>query len=102
MFSSSRRKTSEILIGNENCGAFISEKDRFIIDRDVNKEDKRKKNLNRIRRENRIKTTLKIHENNSYLKNFLEEEKNIYSGMEKSKRMAMYDETTKNRNFIFE
>ena len=40
--------------------------------------------------------------NNSYLKNFLEEEKNIYSGMEKSKRMAMYDETTKNRNFIFE
>ena len=96
------RKTSEILIGNENCDAFISEKDRFIIDRDVNKEDKRKKNLNRIRRENRIKTTLKIHENNSYLKNFLEEEKNIYSGMEKSKRMAMYDETTKNRNFIFE
>ena len=33
---------------------------------------------------------------------FLKEEKNIYSDMEKNKRMAMYDEISKNRNFVLE
>ena len=96
------RNTADILIGNEKCGTFINEKDRFIIDRDINQEDKRKKNLNKIRKENRIRTALNKYESNSYLKMFLEEEKNIYSDMQKTKKMANYDEITKNRNFIFE
>ena len=58
--------------------------------------------MNKIRKENRIRTALNKYENNSYLKMFLEEEKNIYSDMQKTKKMANYDEITKNRNFIFE
>ena len=33
---------------------------------------------------------------------FLKEEKDIFSDMEKNKRLAMYDEISKNRNFIIE
>jgi len=96
------RNTADIFIGDEKCCTFINEKDRFTIDRDINKEDRRKRNLDKIRRENRVRTAMQKFENNNYLKMFLKEEKDIYSDMEKNKRMAMYDEISKNRNFILE
>ena len=96
------RNTADIFTGDEKCSTFINEKDRFNVDRDVNKEDKKKRNLDKIRKENRIKTAIQKYENNNYLKKFLGEEKNIYSDMEKGKRLAMYEEISRNRNFIFE
>ena len=96
------RNTADIFIGDEKCCTFINEKDRFTIDRDINKEDRRKRNLDKIRRENRVRTAMQKFENNNYLKMFLKEEKDIYSDMEKNKRLAMYDEISKNRNFILE
>ena len=96
------RNTADIFIGDEKCCTFINEKDRFTIDRDINKEDRRKRNLDKIRRENRVRTAMQKFENNNYLKMFLKEEKDIYSDMEKNKRMAIYDEISKNRNFILE
>jgi len=96
------RNTADIFIGDEKCCTFINEKDRFTIDRDINKEDRRKRNFDKIRRENRVRTAMQKFENNNYLKMFLKEEKDIYSDMEKNKRMAMYDEISKNRNFILE
>ena len=96
------RNTADIFIGDEKCCTFINEKDRFTIDRDINKEDRRKRNLDKIRRENRVRTAIQKFENNNYLKMFLKEEKDIYSDMEKNKRLAMYDEISKNRNFILE
>ena len=44
------RNTANILIGDEQCCTYINEKDRFNFDRDINKEDKQKKNIERIRR----------------------------------------------------
>ena len=96
------RNTANILIGDEQCCTYINEKDRFNFDRDINKEDKQKKNIERIRRENRIRTAREKYENNNYMKMFLKEEKDIFSDMEKNKRLAMYDEISKNRNFIIE
>jgi len=96
------RNTANILIGDENCGTYINEKDRFNLDRDINKEDKQKRKLERIGRENRIKTARQKYENNNYMQMFLKEEKEIFSDMEKSKRLAIYDENSKNRNFIIE
>ena len=96
------RNTADIFTGDEKCCTFINEKDRFTIERDVNKEDRRKRNLDKIRRENRVRTAIQKFENNNYLKMFLKEEKNIYSDMEKNKRMAMYDEISKNSNFVLE
>ena len=96
------RNTADILIGDEKCCTYINEKDRFILDRDINKEDKHKKNLQRIGRENRIRTAKQKFENNQYMQMFLREKKEIFSDMEKNKRLAMYDENMKNRNFIIE
>ena len=96
------RNTADIFTGDDKCATFINERDRFNIDRDINREDRRKKNLDKIRKENRIRTARTKYENNNYLKMFLKEEKDIYSDMEKSKRLAIYDDISKKRNFIFE
>ena len=96
------RNTANILIGDENCCTYINEKDRFTLDRDINKEDKHKKNLQRIGRENRIRTAKQKYENNQYMQMFLKEKKEIFSDMEKNKRLVIYDENSKNRNFIIE
>ena len=96
------RSTADILIGDEKCCTYINEKDRFNLDRDLNKEDKYKKNLQRIGRENRIRTAKQKYENNQYMQMFLREKKEIFSDMEKNKRLAIYDENMKNRNFIIE
>ena len=96
------RNTANILIGDEKCCTFINEKDRFNIDRDIGKEDKRKSDLLKIKKENRIRTALQKYEDNNYLRMFLRNEKDIYSDMEKSKRLTFYDQISKNRNFIIE
>ena len=96
------RNTADIFTGDEKCSTFINEKDRFNVDRDVNKEDKRKKNLYRIKRENRIRTAKQKYENNNYFKMLLKEENDIYSNIEKSKRLTIYNESNKSKNLIFE
>ena len=96
------RNTANILIGDENCCTYINEKDRFTLDRDINKEDKHKKNLQRIGRENRIRTAKQKYENNQYMQMIKKKKKEIFSDMEKNKRLVIYDENSKNRNFIIE
>ena len=60
------------------------------------------KQLLDLGKQNRIRTALQKVENNKFMKIFLKEEKDIYSDMAKSKRIAIYDENTKNKNFIIE
>ena len=96
------KNTAEILIGDEKCGTFINEKDRFNLNRDIGKDDKKMKQLNDMGKQNRIRTALQKVENNLFMKMYLKEEKDIYSDMAKSKRIAIYDENTKNKNFIIE
>ena len=58
--------------------------------------------MQRIGRENRIRTAKQKYENNQYMQMFLREKKEIFSDMEKNKRLVIYDENMKNRNFIIE
>ena len=60
------------------------------------------KQLLDLGKQNRIRTALQKVENNRFMKIFLKEEKKIYSDMAKSKRISLYEENTKNRNFIIE
>ena len=96
------RNTADILIGDEKCSTFINEKERFNVDRDIGKEDKKKKDLLKIKRENRIRTALQRNEDINYMRKYLRNEKDIYSDMEKSKRLTLYDQSSKDRNFIIE
>ena len=96
------RKTAEILVGNEMSPTYISEKERFNLDRDVCKEDKIKSARVKMGRENRIRTAIQKFEESNYAKQFLKEEKNKYSQMEKCKRQYEYEELFKNRNFLIE
>ena len=96
------KNTAEILIGDENCSTYISEKERFKISKEIGNEDKKIKHLTDMAKQNRIKTALEKVENNIFAKIFLKEKKDIFSDMEKNKRMAIYDENMKNRNLIIE
>ena len=96
------RNTAEILIGDKSSSTYINEKERFNIDRDVGKDDKNKKEQVRIGRQNRIKTALQKFEKYNYMKEFLKDEKVMYSDMEKCNRQVNYDELFKNRNFLIE
>ena len=96
------KNTAEILIGDEKCGTYISEKDRFTLNRDIGKEDKRIKYMTNLGKQNRIRTALQKVENNLFMKLYLKEEKDIYSDLMKSKRIALYDEHFRNKNFIIE
>ena len=96
------RNTAEILIGNELSPTYISEKERFNLDRDVGKDDKNKTARVKMGRENRIRTAIQKFEESNYAKHFLKEEKNKYSQMEKCKRQFEYEELFKNRNFLIE
>ena len=58
--------------------------------------------MTNLGKQNRIRTALQKVENNLFMKLYLKEEKDIYSDMAKSKRIALYEENTKNRNFIIE
>ena len=96
------RNTAEILVGNELAPTYISEKDRFNLDRNVGKDDKIKNARVKMGRENRIRTAIQKFEESNYAKQFLKEEKNKYSQMEKCKRQYEYEELFKNRNFLIE
>ena len=86
------KNTAEILIGDEKCGTYISEKDRFSLNRDIGKEDKKLRYLNNLGKQNRIRTALQKVEDNHFMKLYLKEEKDIYSELEKNKRIALYDQ----------
>ena len=60
------------------------------------------KHLTELGKQNRIKTALQKVENNRFMHIYLKEEKDVYSDMAKSKRIAIYDENSKNRNFLIE
>ena len=96
------KNTAEILIGDEKCGTYISEKDRFTLNRDIGKEDKKRKCLNDLGKQNRIRTALQKVEDNCFMKLYLKEENDIYSNIAKSKRIALYEENNRNKNFIIE
>ena len=96
------RNTSEILIGDKFSSTYINEKDRFNLNRDVGKDDKRKNEQIKIGRENRIKTAIQKYEENNYVKQFLREEKAKYSQYEKSRKLLDYEELFKKRNFLIE
>lgn len=96
------KNTAEILIGDEKCATYVNEKDRFNIIKDISKEDKKLKNLLDLGRQNRIKTAIQKAENNIFMKNYLKEEKDIYSDMKKNQRIAIYNENSKNKNFVIE
>ena len=96
------RNTADILIGDKNSTTYINEKERFNSDRDVGKDDKIIKEKKRLGRENRIKTAIQKYEQNNAIKEYLKNEKEIYSNYEKSIRQVNYEELFKNRNFIIE
>ena len=96
------RNTAEILVGNELDPTYISEKERFNLDRNVGKDDKIKIARVKMGRENRIRTAIQKFEESNLAKHFLKEEKNKYSQMEKCKRQFEYEELFKNRNFLIE
>ena len=96
------RNTAEILIGDKASATYINEKDRFNLDRDIGKEDKIKKEKAQIGRQNRIKTAIQKFDQNNYMKEFLKDEKEMYSDLKKCIRQVNYEELFKNRNFIIE
>lgn len=96
------RNTADILIGDKYSTTYINEKERFNSDRDVGKDDKIIKEKKRLGRENRIKTAIQKYEQNNAIKEYLKNEKEIYSNYEKSIRQVNYEELFKNRNFIIE
>ena len=96
------KNTAEILIGDKNAATYINEKDRFNLDRDIGKDDKIRKEQTRIGRQNRIRTAIQKFEQNNYMKEFLKDEKEMYSDLKKCNRQIDYEELFKNRNFIIE
>ncbi len=58
--------------------------------------------MTNLGKQNRIRTALQKVENNHFMKLYLKEEKDIYSDLMKSKRIALYDEHFRNKNFIIE
>ena len=78
------RNTAEILIGEELSPSYLNEIERFNLDRDVGKDDKRKNEQIKIGRQNRIKTAIQKFEENNCVKQFLKEEQNKYSQLKKS------------------
>ena len=96
------RNTADILIGDKNSAIYINEKERFNSDRDVGKDDKIKKEKIRLGRENRIKTAIQKYEEKNKIKEYLKDEKEMYSNFEKCNRQVNYEEIFKNKNFIIE
>ena len=72
------------------------------MNRDIGKDDKIKKNKIKLGRENRIKTAILKVEENNFIKQYLENEKEKFSQIEKSKRQYDYEELFRKRNFLIE
>ena len=96
------RNTAEILIGSKTDSTYISEKERFNLNRDVGKDDKIKNAKIKLGRENRIKTAIQKFEENNYIKQLLKEEKTKFSQLEKCRRQFDYEDLFKKRNFLIE
>ena len=96
------KNTAEILIGDEKSCSYINEKDRFKVYKEISREDKEIKFLLNLRKHNRIKKVLKKVDDNIKLKTYIRNEKDIYTDMEKSKRIWILDEKMKNRNLLVE
>ena len=96
------RNTAEILIGDINSATYINEKERFNSDRDVGKDDKIQKEKIRQGREKRIKTAIQKYEQNNFIKEYLRDEKEMYSNFEKCNKQVNYEEIFKNKNFVIE
>ena len=96
------RNTAEILIGDINSATYINEKERFNSDRDVGKDEKIQKEKIRQGREKRIKTAIQKYEQNNFIKEYLRDEKEMYSNFEKCNKQVNYEEIFKNRNFVIE
>ena len=94
------KNTAEILIGDEKSCSYINEKDRFKVYKEISREDKEIKFLLNLRKHNRIKKVLKKVNDNIKLKTYIRNEKDIYTDMEKSKRIWILDEKMKNRNLL--
>ena len=96
------KNTADILIGDKSSSAYINEKDRFIINRDIGKDDKIKKEKLNIGRKRRIRSAIQRVAQNNYIKQLLKDEKEIYSNYERYNRMIYYEESIKNKNMFFE
>ena len=96
------RNTADILIGNETASTYISEKERFKLNRDIGKDDKIKNDQIHSGRQNRIRTAIQKVEENNCIKEFLKNEKEKYSQKEKSRRQYDYEELFRKRNFLIE
>ena len=96
------RNTADILIGSETASTYISEKERFNLNRDVGKDDKIKNAKVKIGRENRIKTAIQKFEENNYIKQLLKDEKNKFSQMNKCRRQYDYEDLFRKKNFLIE
>ena len=90
------------MFGDRLSSAYISEKERFNLDRNLNIDDKIKKEKIQMGRLNRIRTAVQRAEHNNIIKEFLQDEKKLYSDIEKANRQFNYDEIFKNKNFIIE
>ena len=96
------RNTAEILVGDKNAATYISEKDRFNIDRNVARDDKVKNEKIQLGRQNRIRTAVQKVEANKYLAQYLKDERDQYSQLKKCDNQYIYEDTIKKYNEIIE
>ena len=96
------RNTAEILVGDEFSPSYLNEIERFNIDRDIGKDDKRKSEQIKISRQNRIKTAIQKSKENNYVKQLLKDEKDKFSQLRKCKRQYEFEDLVKRRNFLIE
>ena len=96
------RNTAEILVGDKTAATYISEKDRFNIDRNIAKDDKIKNEKMHLGRQNRIRTAVQKIEGNKYLAEYLKDERDQYSQLKKCDKQYKYEERIKNLNEIIE
>ena len=96
------RNTAEILVGDKTAATYISEKDRFNIDRNVARDDKIKNENIHLGRQNRIRTAVQKVEANKYLKEYLKDEKDQYSQLGRYNEKYKYEESFKKNNEFIE
>lgn len=96
------KNTAEILIGKENDPTYISEKDRFNTDRNLGIDEKLKKEQIRSGRINRIRTAIQKVQEINYMTQYLQNEKEKLSQLNKIKNQLDYEDRIKRLNYIIE
>ena len=96
------KNTADILIGDKASSLYIDEKDRFIIDRDIGKDDKIQKEKLNLGRKTRIRSAIQRTQQSNYIAQLLKDEKEIYSNYERCNRMINYEESCNKKNNFFE